>query len=65
MAAAAIHITPIFQGCAFNLTHAREMAVSAIDAYEPECRADCVNAARTIAFSDGSAVLGGECRFPG
>ncbi len=57
MAAAAIHIAPIFQGCAVNLTHAREMAISAIDAYEPESRADCVNAARTIAFSMAALSL--------
>jgi hypothetical protein len=57
MAAAAVHITPIFQGCAVDLTHARQMAISAIDAYEPESRADCVNAARTIAFSMAALSL--------
>ncbi|MFL5289373.1 MAG: hypothetical protein ACJ8AW_52550, partial [Rhodopila sp.] len=34
-----------------------EMAHSAIDAYSPQTRADCLNAARTIAFSMAALAL--------
>jgi hypothetical protein len=58
--AAADHLIPLFQSGSIDVPLAREMAVSAIDAYNPETRADYVNVARTIAFSMAALSLLGQ-----
>jgi hypothetical protein len=58
--AAADHLIPLFQTLAVDTVHAHKMAVSAIAAYEPESRADFVNAARIIAFSMAALALLGK-----
>jgi hypothetical protein len=50
-------LVPLFRGPTIDLPLARKMAFSAIGAYEPESRADFVNAARTIAFSMAALAL--------
>lgn len=60
MLAVAEHILPLFQAGGAGVPAARRMAISALNAYEPETRADFVNAARTIAFSMASLALLGR-----
>jgi hypothetical protein len=55
--AAAAHLIDLFEGGPVDTDLAREMAHSAIDAYNPQTRADCLNAARTIAFSMAALAL--------
>jgi hypothetical protein len=54
---AAAHLIDLFEGGPVDTNLAREMAHSAIDAYSPQTRADCLNAARTIAFSMAALAL--------
>ena len=54
---AAAHLIDLFEGGPVDTDLAREMAHSAIDAYSPQTRADCLNAARTIAFSMAALAL--------
>jgi hypothetical protein len=54
---AAGHLIDLFEGGPVDTDLAREMAHSAIDAYSPQTRADCINAARTIAFSMAALAL--------
>ena len=59
--AIADQLIPLFQMTArIETDEARLMAHSAIDAYYPECRADCVNAARIIASSMAAVALIGK-----
>ncbi|PPQ27849.1 hypothetical protein [Rhodopila globiformis] len=59
------HLIDLFQGGPVDTNLARQMAYSAIDAYSPQTRADCVNAGRTIAFSIAAlALLGRLVRDP-
>lgn len=60
MLSVAEHIILLFQVSGIDVPTARRMAVSALYAYEPETRADFVNAARTIAFSMASLALLGR-----
>ena len=63
---AAAHLIDLFEGGPVDTDLAREMAHSAIDAYSPQTRADCLNAARTIAFSMAAlALLSRLVREPG
>jgi len=63
---AAAHLIDLFEGGPVDTNLAREMAHSAIDAYSPQTRADCLNAARTIAFSMAAlALLSRLVREPG
>jgi hypothetical protein len=55
--AAARHLIPIFQGGPVDRDLAMRMAHSAVDAYNPQSRSDCVNAARTVAFSMAALAL--------
>jgi hypothetical protein len=57
---AADHLIPLFKTGSIDLPLARQMAVSAIEAYRPETRADFVNVARTIAFSMAALALLGQ-----
>jgi hypothetical protein len=57
-------LIPLFATGIVDIPLARRMAVSAIEAYEPESRADYVNAARTIAFSMGALALLGHAAAP-
>jgi hypothetical protein len=57
---AADHLIPIFKTGSIDSQLAQRMAVSAIDAYRPESRADFVNVARTIAFSMAALALLGK-----
>ena len=57
MFTAADHLIPLFRTGSIDVALAREMAISAIEAYHPETRADFVNAARTIAFSMAALTL--------
>ncbi|MFL5281589.1 MAG: hypothetical protein ACJ8AW_11495 [Rhodopila sp.] len=54
---AAAHLIDLFEGAPGDTNFAWEMAHSAIDAYSPQTRADCLNAARTIAFSMAALAL--------
>jgi hypothetical protein len=55
----------LFKTSAIYAKLARRMAISAIDAYQPESRADFVNAARTIAFSIAALGLLGKTASEG
>jgi hypothetical protein len=57
MFGAADHLVPLFAQGSINGRNARLMALRAIEAYEPETRADWVNIARTIAFSMAALAL--------
>jgi hypothetical protein len=50
-------LTPIFQDARTDELFAYQIACRSLQAYEPETRADFVNAARTIAFSLASLVV--------
>jgi hypothetical protein len=54
------HLIPLFPISAVDVPLARQMALSAIEAYEPESRADYVNVARTLAFSMSALSLLGQ-----
>ena len=60
MFTAADHLIPLFRSHAIGTSLARQMAISAIDAYQPESPADYVNVARTIAFSMAALALLGQ-----
>ena len=60
MFTSAEHLIPLFKTDAVDTPLAREMAASAIEAYQPESRADFVNVARTIAFSMAALALLGS-----
>jgi hypothetical protein len=64
MASVLDHLIPLFITTACDATRARQMAMSAIDAYQPETQADYVNVARTIAFSMASLALLGKTTSP-
>ena len=64
MFAAAHHLLPLFRIGTIDDRLARQMAVSAIEAYEPQTRADYVNAARIIAFSMTALALLGKTTNP-
>jgi hypothetical protein len=64
MFAAAHHLLPLFKIGTIDDRLARQMAVSAIEAYEPQTRADYVNVARIIAFSMTALVLLGKTVNP-
>jgi hypothetical protein len=64
MFAAAHHLLPLFKIGTIDDRLARQMAVSAIEAYEPQTRADYVNAARIIAFSMTALALLGKTANP-
>jgi hypothetical protein len=64
MFAAAHHLLPLFKIGTIDDRLARQMAVSAIEAYEPQTRADYVNAARIIAFSMTALALLGKTTNP-
>jgi hypothetical protein len=53
-------LTPFFNTGSVDLALARHTAVSAIDAYQPETRADFINVGRTIAFSMAALALLGS-----
>ena len=53
-------LIPLFVISAVDVPLARQMALSAIEAYEPETRADYVNVARTLAFSMAALSLLGQ-----
>jgi hypothetical protein len=53
-------LIPLFISSFVDVALAREMAVSAIEAYQPATRADYVNIARTIAFSMSALALLGQ-----
>ena len=53
-------LAALFTSTAVDAELAWEMAVSAIEAYRPESRADYVNVARTIAFSMSAMTLLGD-----
>jgi hypothetical protein len=57
-------LIPLFQGGAIDAPLARQMAIDAIEAYDPETRADFVNAARTIALSMTALALLGAAASP-
>jgi hypothetical protein len=54
------HLIPLFVAGSVDVKLARQMAVCAIEAYDPETRADYVNVARTIAFSISALALLGQ-----
>jgi hypothetical protein len=58
--ATADHLIPFFKVGSTDSALARKMAISAIAAYDPETRADCINIARTIAFSMAALALLGK-----
>jgi hypothetical protein len=64
MFAAAHHLLPLFRIGTIDDRLARQMAVSAIESYEPQTRADYVNAARIIAFSMTALALLGKTTNP-
>jgi hypothetical protein len=64
MFAAAHHLLPLFKIGTIDDRLARQMAVSAIEAYEPQTRADYVNVARIIAFSMTALALLGKTANP-
>jgi hypothetical protein len=51
------HLIPFFQSGPVDTNLARQMAHSAVDAYNPQSRADYINIARTIAFSVAAVAL--------
>jgi hypothetical protein len=53
-------LAPLFANDAIDIHLAWQMAVSAIEAYQPQTRADYVNVARTIAFSMAAITLLGD-----
>jgi len=53
-------LAALFTSSAIDIHLAWQMAVSAIEAYRPETRADYVNVARTIAFSMSAITLLGD-----
>lgn len=55
--AAADHLVPLFRSAAADIHLARRMALDAINAYEPQSRADTLSIARTIAFSMAALAL--------
>ena len=57
---AAHKLMPLFQIGTVDTPSALQAAVSAIEAYRPETRADYVNIARTIAFSMAAVALLGQ-----
>jgi len=57
MICAASQLVPLFRPNSTNSRVVREMAMSAIGAYDPESRADYINVARTIAFSMAALAL--------
>ena len=57
MISAASQLVPLFRTNSPDSRVAREMAMSAIAAYDPESRADYINVARTIAFSIAALAL--------
>jgi hypothetical protein len=54
------HLIPLFKAGATDTAHARRMAGNAIQAYQPETRADYINVARTVAFSIAALALLGK-----
>jgi hypothetical protein len=64
MFAAAHHLLPLFRIGTIDDRLARQMAVSAIESYHPETRADYVNVARIIAFSMTALALLGKTASP-
>jgi hypothetical protein len=58
------HLMPLFKIGTIDNHLARQMAVSAIEAYHPETRADYINVARTIACSITSLALLGNTASP-
>ncbi len=64
MVAAAEHLIPLFETESIDGPLARRMAISALYAYNPETRADFVNAARIIAFSLAALALLGKTASP-
>jgi hypothetical protein len=50
-------LSPLFKTGPVDSALAHRMAISAIEAYNPGTRADCVNVARTIAFSMAALAL--------
>jgi hypothetical protein len=62
--AAAYHLMPLFKIGTIDDDLARQMAVSAIEAYQPETRADYLNVARTIACSMTALALLGKTASP-
>jgi hypothetical protein len=58
------HLMPLFKVGTIDNPLARQMAVTAIEAYHPETRADYVNIARTIACSITSLALLGKTASP-
>jgi hypothetical protein len=64
MFAAAHHLLPLFRIGTIDDRLARQMAVSAIESYEPQTRADYVNVARIIAFSMTALALLGKTTNP-
>ncbi len=57
---AADSLIPLFKKGTIDSLLARQMAMSSIEAYCPESRADAVNIARTIAFSMAAIALLGQ-----
>jgi hypothetical protein len=57
VAVATEHLAALFEIDGVDHTLAKRMALSALYAYEPETRADFLNAARTIAFSVTALAL--------
>ena len=53
-------LIPLFNTGAIGVPLARRMALGALEAYNPESRADYVNVARTIAFSIAALALLGH-----
>ena len=53
-------LIPLFTRGTDDFDRARKVAISALEAYYPETRADLVNIARTIAFSMASLSLVGQ-----
>ena len=56
----ALHLIPLFKTAGVDTNNAYQMALSALDAYAPESKADFINAARTIAFSMATLALLGQ-----
>jgi hypothetical protein len=58
------HLIPLFALPGIDPTLARQMAITALAAYQPENPADFVNVARTIAFSMAALALLGKAAAP-
>jgi hypothetical protein len=58
--AVADELIPFFRNRTVDRSLAHRMAIRAVQAYQPETRADCVNAGRTIAFSMAALALLGN-----